>query len=289
MKNRIRIREKAFVALLSAVSILFSACTDAHSAPESQESNTTQAIISVPENTLSAEELEAAEDLLLLDGTHPSDAEVINVEMADRFNQSTKNMYKVNVCFCVPFGTAAEKRTAFESGDWNRLSAGTEINGFTVEKAEASYFTLADSSAPSLFEPVELEQRVTLKGDLTCTGEAYKELALDDSETGGIIIKPDDDTLKKLFSLKPALKTSDGYQEFKDTDNYFTNEEKVHFYISNETKGFEQIMDKLSDSESVKVKLEADGFEIHYTFETGNSHDGSNVGVVNGGAVSLTV
>lgn len=259
-----------------AVAMIFSSCTKEPAVPQNSQ-NGSQTQTSSP----------SFEDaLMFLDGTKAVEDEIVEFEKADRFNQSQEDKYTVNVCFCVPFGTSSDKRMAFEKGNWVKLKEGAEINGFTVEKAESHYFQPIQPEN-YLFLPVKLVQKVSLKGDFSCVGEAYKSLAPDGTETGAICIVPDSDTLKKLFSLKPALKSSEDYREFEDTDNYFENEEKVIFYISDETTGFKQIMDELSGSESVKVKLEADSFEISYNFETGNSHDGSNVGTVNGGTVSL--
>lgn len=306
MRKEMKTMKKlTYLTLLCTAAMLFSACSQNNQPSQSSQANTDTELQAVTTNTEkpdavqtsseAEEESTAAEntskeeaipELTLLDGTKAAEDEIVKFEKADRFNQSHEDYYTVNVCFCVPFGTSSDKRTAFEKGSWVKLEEGTEINGFTVEKAEADYFQPVQSENYP-FLPVKLVQRVALKGNFTCVGEAYKSFAPDGTATGEIVIVPDNDTLKKLFSLKPALKSSEDYREFEDTDNYFENEEKVTFYISDETTGFQQIMDELSSSESVKVKLEADSFEISYTFETGNSHDGSNVGDVNGGTVSL--
>lgn len=266
-------------SLLGAAAMLLSACSQTDQPVQSSQ----------PEVTQSQDYQTAVSELTLLDGSAASDDEIISFEKADRFNQSTTDRYTVNVCFCVPFHTPSNKRTAFESGNWVKLKAGSEIKGFTVEKAEASYFQPIESEdgKQPLFLPEKLEQNVTLKGDFSCTGKAYKDLAPDGGETGGIVIELDDSSLKSFFSLKPALKTTGDYKEFDDTDKYFESEEGMRFYINDETEGFQQVMDKLSDTENVNVKLEADGFRLRYTFETGTVYDGMNVGYTDGGAVSL--
>lgn len=269
--NKLRI--STLTALLCTASVFLTACANNKDSETFQESATTQVSIN-------------GEILTLLDGTKAVEGEIVKFEKAGRFNQSEEDNFIVNICFCVPFKTPAEKRTAFEKGDWVKLKAGEEINGFAVEKAESSYFQPLNSE-DYLFLPPKLVQKVTLKGKFSCVGKAHKSLALDGSETGEIVIVPDDDALKNFFSLKPSLKTTDGYQEFDDADDYFENKETLYFYITDKTDGFEQIIDKLNSEESAKVKLEADGFEISYTFETGNFYDGSNVGTVNGGVVSL--
>ncbi len=240
------------------------------------------------DNGTNGEALDNAK-LTLLDGSTAFENEIVKFEKADKNNQSQTDNYTVNVCFGVPLKTSAEKRTAFEKGDWIKLQAGSEINGFTVEKAEAHYFQPVKSIDTDnlLFLPLKLVQDVTLNGDFSLTGEACKDLALDDSETGNIMITLDDESLKKLVSLKPALQEFNGYQGADNDDEYFDNE-KIIFYISDKTEGFHQIMDKLSSAEKVNVKLETKSVNIRYTFETGISHDGYNVGTVNDGNVSLT-
>lgn len=207
----------------------------------------------------------------MLDGSVAEEYDITESQPGSQ-SDGSKDYYRVNSCFVVPYGTPAEKRTAGEKGDWIRLSKGDTIGGFTVTEAYGDYFRSAEHEN---YFPEELVQEIALQGQLSCTGTVTALRNKEGVPMGGSLIRLDQDACQKLFGIKPAIKYLNS--EFDHSFDYDFNQESIYILIDSDTKGYGEISEALKTADTVKIKLETNNFRLRYYFETGYQYDGMQI------------
>lgn len=181
-------------------------------------------------------------DVIMLNG---------NAAPVDNVIVSDGNIYTLDLCFAVPYGTDMEER----AGDtWTTLKTDSKWNGFTVSEASSGYDTAYYSNKS---KSLVVFQEVHLNGNITVNTSA-EYLDKERGITDVIVLSPDEASRSVLPSLYP-------YFEDRTSEYKHYSEEGIYFTINSENEYFRQIADKIDAGEDFTVTVTADAFMLQWT------------------------
>lgn len=165
---------------------------------------------------------------------------------------SEQGFYTLDLCFAVPYGTAAKERTG---DNWIRLEAGSEWNGLAVSETSSGYNTKYYVTEPKSLVTFQ-EARFTGSITLTVTrAEYFSELR---GTTDVISLFIDEESRSALPSLYP-------YFDDRECEDDEYSEENICFTISDESEYFQQIADKIDAGEEFTATVTTDAFMLQWT------------------------
>ncbi len=188
-------------------------------------------------------------EIILMDGSAAAENEILSED---------DKTFTVNSCFAVPFSAANINRRAWKKGDWIKLKEGDTFGDYTVESAESTY----TKPSEGVFPPYK--SKVVLSGKLSCTGTA-KIIPSPTGYDGLVELTLDEDCCQKLMNLAPYLDNG-----LLDSPS----QERIYMWLTYKGKDYQPIIDKLQNTESVRVKLDTEHFSLSYQYGSEYWYDG---------------